>query len=79
MRPSPSALRWSALVVLVPLLGCAPGAREGQRQAASQRQPVTASRGKAPAREQAPAARAEPRAGLPSPKDFERDMVAAHN
>lgn len=72
MRPSSSALRWSALVVLAPLLACAPGAREGQRQPTAQRQPVTASRGKAPAaaREQAPAR---------SPKDFERDMVAAHN
>jgi uncharacterized protein YkwD len=69
MRPSSSLLRGSVLLLLTPLLGCAPGGKPVQRQSASQRQAVTASQ-KAPA----PA-----RPSLPAPKDFERDMVAAHN
>ncbi|MBZ4420542.1 CAP domain-containing protein [Myxococcus sp. RHSTA-1-4] len=62
MRSSSSVLRWSALLLLTPLLGCGTGSKAAQRQPASRRQTVTASREKAPA-----------------PKDFERDMVAAHN
>lgn len=69
MRPSLSVLRGSALLLLTPLLGCGVGGKPVQRQTASQRQAVTASQ-KAPA----PA-----RPALPSAKDFERDMVAAHN
>ncbi len=72
MAPSPRVFRWSALLLLTSLLGYSPGARSGQRQALPQGQAVTAPREKAPAR-------AESRPAMPAPKDFARDMVAAHN
>ncbi len=81
MAPSSRALRWSALLLLTPLLGCSPGTgtRGGQRQAtATQRQQVTASREKAPVRSETPV-RVEARPGIPPPKELIRDMVAAHN
>ncbi|WP_164012491.1 CAP domain-containing protein [Pyxidicoccus trucidator] len=72
MAPSSRLLRWSALLLLTPLLGCSQGTRSGKRQAAPQRQTATASRGKTPVS-------AETRPTLPAPKDLARDMVAAHN
>ncbi|WP_407692904.1 CAP domain-containing protein [Pyxidicoccus xibeiensis] len=73
-------IRWPALLVLAPLLGCGVGSQGGQRKPAAQRQTVTASRQKAPAQQRTPARTPEPaRAALPAAKDFSRDMVTAHN
>ncbi|WP_239989194.1 CAP domain-containing protein [Corallococcus macrosporus] len=69
------APRWSALLLLLPLLGCGSGGtRQGQRQTATTRQAVTSRQAAAPAKQQA-----QPRAALPDARAFARDMVAAHN
>ncbi len=73
MPPLPRVSRWSALALLLPLLGCTGGSKaQGRRQVAPSRQPASAS---AKPKQAAP----EPRAALPSAKDFSRDMVTAHN
>ncbi|NOJ77558.1 serine protease, partial [Myxococcus xanthus] len=75
LMPSfPRASRWSALLLLPPLLGCGSGGtQQGRRQNATSRQAVATRQPAASAKPK------EPRAALPDAKDFSGDMVAAHN
>ncbi|NTX58348.1 serine protease [Myxococcus sp. CA051A] len=78
MRPSPLALRWPLLVLLVLPLSCVPAtSKSGQRKSSTApRAATTASRG------QQTSARGTPQESRPTPspaKDFARDMVEAHN
>ncbi|WP_426755724.1 CAP domain-containing protein [Myxococcus sp. Y35] len=76
MPSLPHVSRWSALALMLPLLGCAgSGKAQGRRQAAPARQVSTSKQAMTASKEKAP----EPRAGVPSVKDFSRDMVTAHN
>ncbi|WAM26162.1 CAP domain-containing protein [Myxococcus sp. NMCA1] len=68
------ASRWSALLLLPPLLGCGSGGtQQGRRQNATSRQAVASRQPAASAKPK------EPRAAPPDAQDFSRDMVTAHN
>ncbi len=76
MPPLFPASRWTALALLLPLLGCGgSGTARGRRQAAPTRQTSATKQAAPAAREKAP----EPRAALPSASELSRDMVNAHN
>jgi pathogenesis-related protein 1 len=79
MDSSSRVLRWSALLLLTPLLGCGSGPRSGQREVTPQRQPVTASKEKTPIRSETPRRMESRRTGLPPEAELILDMVRAHN
>jgi len=66
MRPSLSR-PWWALTLLASLNACGSAAREQRAQPVSSAKPAASSRG------------AKSAAGVPDPKTFQKDMVAAHN